>query len=162
MHKIHIIVLSIFITACLNINSANNIKKHYVDSISSFNKMLAKEYKDFADTAFKDGMWLDYIHFKNKSRNAALGKDVSPEDIAKWKSPESEINNLIWARGRLNDFTIDSVKATYPYQLAHSQMLFDCWVERAARKMQPEKIEECRMDFVLEMASLENHLIPVH
>lgn len=155
-------VLSIFITAYLNIDSTNNIKKDQEDNVSAFNKILAKEYKDFADTVFKDGMWLDFMHFKNKSRKAALGKDVVPEDIEKWKSPESEMNNLIWARARLNDFMIDSVKVSYPDKLAHSQILFDCWVERAARKMQPEKIEECRMDFVLEMASLENDLIPVH
>lgn len=157
MYKTCAVIVSMLLCSC----SGTHIKKHETHNVSPFSKLLAKEYKDFASTLFKDGMWLDSKRFHNKSNESALGAEVLPEDVEKWKEPASEVNNLMWASYRLSDFSTDYVKENHPDKLAHSQMLFDCWVERAAKKMKPEKIEECRMDFVLEMSSLENELMPI-
>jgi len=161
MYKIFAAILIIILASCAGFHNAWNGKGRAQARFSNFNKALAKEYKDFAKTALDDHMLLDYLHFVEKSAKAAAGDEVTTDDVRKWKLPDAEARHLVWARGRLGSFMVDRVKEKYPAQLAHAQMLYDCWGTRAARKVEPAKTEECRMGFILEMASLENILMPV-
>ncbi len=162
MRIIYSAILVLLITSCANVNGPKKISKPAAEAnVTPFNKALAIEYSDFADIAFKDGNWMDSRKFKLKSENAAKGQEVLPEDIKNWKIAQEEVDNLHWASGRLDSVMIDSVKEAYPTKLAHLQRLFDCWVQRAARGAKKNKIEECRVDFVLETATLENILMPV-
>jgi len=149
------------LASCASVNKTQISTTQNHAAVSDFNKALETEYKNFAKLSLGDYMFLDYLHFKEKSARAQSGEEVAPEDLRKWKLPEEELRNLIWARGRLGSFMVNSAKEKYPNQLAHAQMLYDCWGTRAAKGMKPAKIEECRMDFILEMGSLENTLMPL-
>jgi hypothetical protein len=161
MFKIYSVIFILFLTSCVGNNSVKNPNQHTKSVVSAFNKSLATEYEDLAFTSFRNWDLADYIHFKLKAKKAVKGEEVLPEDITKWKISPSEIGSLNWASGRLENIMVDSVKVNYPDKLAHTQALFDCWVERASSWINKDKMEECRMDFVLETAYLENLLMPV-
>jgi hypothetical protein len=156
MYKIigSIFIITIII-CCSSKNQTHNVNRNA--KISNFSKALQIEYKNSAQMALHDYIFLDYLYFNRKAERAAAGEEVAPDTAAKAGIPD-----LVWARGRLESFMVDSVKEKYPYLLAHSQMLYDCWLARASKNRKPAKTEECRMDFVIEMAVLENILMPVH
>ena len=147
--------MMLVLASCANVNDIKNLDQA---TVSSFNKALAIGYKDFA----KKSSWRDSSYFKLKSKNAAKGQEVLPEDVSKWKNiPEVEVDNLRWARIKLDNVLIDSVRADYPVQLANIQKLYDCWLEMESRGVRKEKIEECRMEFILEIGVLESILMPI-
>lgn len=127
---------------------------------SDYNIILSNEYNNFARLFLMQGEFIDYWHFKQKAKLALTSDNVVVEAIAIDKADQSEVNNLIWATERFQNFNDDTVKKLYPKELARSQILFDCWASRVARNFSVNRIEECRLDFVLEMAALEVKLMP--
>lgn len=159
MSKIFSVTFLFIISACTDVNSFKKLNSETPINLTEYNKALAREYRYLSQDLSDKWQFSEAKYFARKSSKALRGEAVPAEEFAKWNVPQSEIANLEWANARLENIMIDTVQHDYPSRLAHIQMLKDCWILKAGSAKKSD-VEECRVEFVLEMSILENILIP--
>lgn len=160
MPRIFALIIILIVSACTNVENLKKIDAAQNANVGAFNAALAREYQDYADVLSSKWHFVDAKYFKQKSQKALTGESTAPEDISKLQLPENHQADLQWANSRFENVAIESVKNDYPSRLARVQMLKDCWVLGASHGYKKEDVEECRMDFVLEIGMLEGALMP--
>jgi OOP family OmpA-OmpF porin len=158
MNKLAVISLTLLLTS--GCTSLNNLKKLNIDAGKGFNQALAKDYLEFSQSESDQYDFSNSGYFARKGIRAANGELVLPEELEKWDLPQKEIDNLKWARGRLMNVLTDKMRTDFPEKTAKAQSLFDCWIEQQEENWQKDDINACRSEFLLEVAELENKLIP--
>ncbi len=110
-----------------------------------FKGALAAEYRDFADSEAEQGRKSVASRFAEKGLDSYHGKDVAPDMVELSLPPEAQAE-LAEARGQLMRLSTQEVKEAAPQELAHSQLLFDCWQQQVISGIEPEKAL-CKPEF---------------
>ncbi len=119
-----------------------------------FSPQLAQNYREL--TLFEaDKMydWPDAWLFADKALAASGGAVPTPERVADWRIPESQVPPLSSARAELVAAIDAGFARQIPVQAALAQSSFDCWIEQLEEGWQLGHIEKCRGAFE---AALEN------
>ncbi len=153
-----LLLISFLASGCTSLEQLQRLNLPSVEV--DFSTALAREYRDFSQSEENQYDWYDSGYFARKGLRAARGIATPPEALERWDLPKEEVSTLRWARNRLVSILTDGVKSKYPRKAAKAQFLFDCWVEQQEENWQKEDINNCRMDFLMEMAELEHHLFP--
>lgn len=149
-----------FVLLLSGCTSLERLKRMSIDPQKNFQEAIAEQYLQFAQSEEDQYDWVDSGYFARKGIRALRGEDVQPENIEQWNIPQEEVSNLRWARGRLMNVLTNEVKARFPESAAKTQYLFDCWVEQQEENWQTEDINNCRIDFLMEVAILEHNVMP--
>ncbi len=123
---------------------------------SDYQKALAKEYLDFAQSEADSYDWVDSSYFAEKGLMVTYGNEVKPEDPALWKISENNISALIDGREKLLQILNDENKKDNPEITARILLLYDCWVEEQEENWQTEHINACRDEFFEKVNQLKN------
>lgn len=128
---------------------------------SPFTQRLAAEYRQTV-TFEADEMydWADAAYFARKGTQAAAGELVPPESIDNWLIPETSVDELASAHGRLAKVLADGGREVDPAAAAVAQAKFDCWIEQQEENHQPDHIAACRDDFLVALTTVEDKLAP--
>lgn len=155
-HKLSaILCLSLSLTAC---GGGKLGKLKHVEPVGTpFQKALAKEYKSYAEA--EDGKYqaFDAQYFADKALRASYGQDTVPEKITKWDVREKSKPALIQARLDLIDLFRTGITSQLPEKSAHTQVLYDCWVEQEEQGVDPYDVF-CRDDFYKSMDELTAYI----
>lgn len=117
-----------------------------------FKGALAAEYRDFADSEAEQGRRSVADRFARKGLDSYHGKEVLPDTVGAQLPQESQAE-LAEARSQLMRLETDGVKDAAPLELAHAQLLFDCWQQQVADKIEPEKAL-CKPEFSTSLTRL--------
>lgn len=152
------IFLAITLLVLCSCTNLSKLEEMSLDSTDEFNQALAQEYLDFAKSEAAQNDWYDSEYFAKKGIQAAMGRAVWPEQMQDWGIKQEHQEELQWARARLIAILDRETKLSYPQQTAKTQFLFDCWLEQQEEGWQSDDINKCRVEFLLEVAELEQKL----
>ncbi len=97
---------------------------------SPFTKVLAQEYRAYANMLQKASDYPDAVHFARKGLAAASGVIVMPETLDDWDLQDHEIVELTGARAQLVDALENGGRELVSDKAGIAQAKFDCWVEQ--------------------------------
>ena len=110
-----------------------------------FTQRLAAEYRQ--TVAFEAGEmydWGDAAYFARKGTQVAAGEMLPPEAVEDWEIPNSLVEEMSVAHGRLAKVLDDGARDVDPDAAAVAQAKFDCWLEQQEENHQPDHIAACR------------------
>lgn len=146
------------VLAFLALNACTRIEtlQHVTPTGSPFQTALTTKYTEFAVLEAKACDWIDSQHFINKGMTTAYGQTALPEDLAKWRIPESVLPELTEARAALMEvLNKKEIVDANPETAAQAQFSFDCWVEQQEENWQTEDIEACKDGFYTALNALK-------
>jgi hypothetical protein len=110
-----------------------------------FNNALKEGYLQLAASRWEGGSW-EFLHFRDKARQAMLGDAVWPDDAASPQAPAALQPELVAQRDRLLTVLDAGGRVLAPADAALAQVSFDCWLSdvRASKSLG----SECRESFV--------------
>lgn len=154
MQKYLLIIFSLLLAACSNLTA---LSRYQIEAPSNFSEHLAKGYTDLAKSRKQNSDWVDGEYFAGKALKVIRGENVGPESSENWMIDSSKSKKQLgWGLKRLNSVLNETTKQTSPKQLAHAQVLYDCWVEHEAEKADKRTNNNCRLDFLMAVSALEN------
>lgn len=112
----------------------------------AFQKALAKEYREFAESQEQKRDLIDAQYFAKKGLMAAKGQNVAPEKIENWSISREVKPTILQARGYLLEVLTPEITARVPNDAARIQLLFDCWLEQQ-ENADNNQIPPCREEF---------------
>lgn len=111
-----------------------------------YQKALAADYRDFAEEKEKRYDWWTSKYFADKGLLAAYGRDIEPEEPARWGITDAQLPEFTDARGKLMA-AITNNRATQPEFTASAVVAYDQWLELAHDRWNIAAIEEARDRF---------------
>jgi outer membrane protein OmpA-like peptidoglycan-associated protein len=97
---------------------------------TSFNRILARQYKILADKQELRRDWKDAGHFQEKANKSALGIGVLPEHPEDWDVRAEMRPVLLQSREKLMKVADARAIRLEPELSAQSYSSYDCWVEQ--------------------------------
>lgn len=151
MIKLRIIItifILFFISSCTN--NLRNLARHEPElkQRKTFNAYLALEYLQYSRDLANKYNWRDSYYFSEKGLNAYRNHRVHPEVPESWDIDSSQIEEATLGRQKLV-MLLSNSKANYylPIQLAHLQLLYDCWISREKEPWQLADMARCKVLF---------------
>ena len=128
---------------------------------SPFTQKLTAEYKNYVNEEV-DNMndYADGLHFARKGLASARGDAVLPEPVSDWNLLPGHVTELSQGRARLMAAFDVGARELQPDLSAVAQARFDCWIEEQEENFQPEKIAQCKNEFLQALSQLEGSLPP--
>jgi OOP family OmpA-OmpF porin len=122
-----------------------------------YQKTLFNEYRDLSKAQEKEGDWKEAKLFATKALAVHEGGKAAPSNPADYKlsrASRSRANaGLKRLRAAVTPKTIDAM----PYDAAHAQTMYDCWLDRLEEK-HGKKPERCEREFRAAAGRLEKGL----
>jgi len=166
----HLLVLrklSIKIILCLTlvfalsscVNNLQNLAKQERELIErqSLNGYLALEYLQYSQELANKNNLRDSDYFAIKGIKAANNQEVFPEVLENWQKnlpknlnlDNNQIEQANLARQRLVGLFFDQrVRQILPIQIAHLQLLYDCWISQGSEQNESSpNMNQCQMLF---------------
>ena len=121
-----------------------------------FNNALKEGYLQLAASRWEGGSW-EFLHFRDKARQAMLGDAVWPDDAASPQAPAALQPELVAQRDRLLTVLDAGGRVLAPADAALAQVSFDCWLSdvRASKSLG----SECRESFVAALQDSEQAVV---
>jgi outer membrane protein OmpA-like peptidoglycan-associated protein len=121
-----------------------------------FFSALAIGYNELAKWEEEQYDWKDSEIFARKGLKALQHEYVLPSDPISYKIEDYiTLNELLNAYDELNETLTTKVKFQFPLKSAHTQLVYDCWLEQAEEKWQKGDIRECREQYYISMQGLK-------
>jgi OmpA-OmpF porin, OOP family len=121
-----------------------------------FNDALKEGYLRLADSRWDEGSW-EFLHFRDKARQAMLGDAVWPDDPTTARVPASLRPELVAQRERLLAFLDAGGRVLAPEDAAMAQVSFDCWLSAVEGTNRLDSA--CRDAFVASLQETEQAVI---
>ena len=150
--------LTIALAGCVGMEK--DIAAEMTPAGSAFNQALYGEYLGRSQVEFAEGDYGNSDLFALKAQWAAGDAFVVPEKPADHALPEASIAELTEARQWLVEALADNGRTTVPELAAHTQMMYDCWVEEQEENRQPDDIAACRAAFLDGLAAIQAAIAP--
>ena len=141
-------------TGCTNLDRlsrASLLNDHYFFA-------LANEYLAFSSSEAKQYDWYDSEYFAKKGLRASHGEMVLPETPSDWDLDQPDIARLDKQRRRLMKVIQGSYRHAFAPDVAHAQVLYDCWIEQLEENWQMSDIAECEDNFLSLMTEIEEKI----
>lgn len=128
----------------------------------TFGKSLAASYKTLIyEEVEKYQYEFDKSYFERKLKAAEEGKNVLPEDPARYGIKGAGEVALKEARARLVSALDGGGRAKVPALAAKAQTKFDSWVWRAGARLPSESLKEAEFEFLEAVRWLEDAVAPL-
>ena len=127
---------------------------------SAFNQALYAEYLGRSQVEYAEGDYDNSDLFARKAQWAAGDAFVVPEKPEDHALPEGSVAELTEARQWLVEALSDGGRTMVPELAAHTQLMYDCWVEEQAENRQPSDIAACRAGFLDSLAKMQEAIKP--
>ena len=127
---------------------------------SAFNQALYGEYLGRSNVEYAEGDYDNSDMFALKAQWAASDAFVVPEKPADHALPEGSVAELEQARQGLVEALADGGREMVPELAAHTQRMYDCWVEEQEENRQPSDIAACRAGFLDGLAKIQEAIKP--
>jgi outer membrane protein OmpA-like peptidoglycan-associated protein len=127
---------------------------------SAFNNQLYAGYVGLSEDEFAEYDYDDSDGFAMKASAAAGDGSVMPANLEEWDIPEDHVAELSSARARLINALDAGGRSIAPDIAAHTQVVFDCWVQEQEEDIQPDHIAACRSAFYSSISALEVAIRP--
>ena len=127
---------------------------------SAFNQALYAEYLGRSQVEYSEGDYDNSDLFGLKAQWAAGDAFVVPEKPADHALPEGSVGELTEARRWLVEALADGGRTKVPELAAHTQRMYDCWVEEQEENRQPSDIAACRAGFLDGLAKIREAIKP--
>jgi outer membrane protein OmpA-like peptidoglycan-associated protein len=145
-----ILTLLFFASSCVN-NKIQDLNSRAAElkSRNTFNGYLALEYLQYSkDLSSKYTNLFDTNYFIKKGIRAARNETVYPEVPEKWNLDNSQIESASLGRRKLVALLVNpKAKHLLPIQMAHLQLLYDCWISREQEPWQVSDMGRCKILF---------------
>jgi OOP family OmpA-OmpF porin len=162
MHKIKNSILASGLTIALAgcVGMEKDMAAEMTPAGSAFNQALYGEYLGRSQVEFAEGDYGNSDLFDLKAQWAAGDAFVVPEEPGDHALPEGSIAELTEARQWLVEALADNGRTTVPELAAHTQLMYDCWVEEQEENRQPGDIAACRAAFLAGLAEIQAAIAP--
>jgi OOP family OmpA-OmpF porin len=130
---------------------------------TGYNAELSSGYFELTNMEYSEGDYRASDHFALKAMAAGRGEAVEPDTI---KSRSGVAKNpafaseLSAARSRLLAAQGKGGARIAPDDMAHAQVMFDCWIHEQDENRQPNDIAACRNAFEQAMDRVEMAMMP--
>ncbi|MFT6220137.1 MAG: outer membrane protein OmpA-like peptidoglycan-associated protein [Myxococcota bacterium] len=115
---------------------------------NTLNGYLALEYLQYSRDLANKYNWKDSDYFAAKGIKAARNRDTFPEVPEEWDLDNTQIEQSTLARTKLIKlFYNQKARQTLVPQLAHLQLLYDCWISREKEPWQLADMAKCKILF---------------
>jgi OOP family OmpA-OmpF porin len=121
-----------------------------------FNDALKEGYLRLADSRWEGGSW-EFLHFRDKARQAMLGDAVWPDDPMNAGVPASLQPQLAEQSDRLLTFLDAGGRVLAPQEAAMAQVGFDCWLSEVKDTNRLDS--ECREAFLASLRETEQTVV---
>ncbi len=121
--------------------------------------LLSNEYLAYSAAEAEQYDWYDSEYFAKKGLRAASGINVQPENIADWDIPSKDHDKIASERRRLVALVNGPAREDFPSKVAHTQVLFDCWLEQVDEQFLIDKESVCESQFEREIADIESQIL---
>jgi len=153
--------LGLVTAAALLSGCAGVFGQHDVDALNSatpsgdaFTAALSSEYRELANSEWKQMDWRDGQHFAKKGLAAVAGEAIEPDDVGSRDIPAAALGDLSAAAGLLAEKLANGAREHKPEIAAKAQASLDCWMEQQEENHQPNDIAACRKSFEDAVAQL--------
>ena len=119
---------------------------------------LHQAYLALAEQSLEDGERFRSSFFAYKSRAAARGETVAPEQIDNWSIPAQFIEELEIASARLIVALAETQRVYQPRLAASAQTRFDCWLAAEESPRREATAQSCRLGFIEALDALNQAL----
>ncbi len=135
-------------TSCVNNLQDLASRESELKARRSFNGYLALEYLQYSRDLANKYNWRDSDYFSRKGIKAARNQDIFPEVPEDWDLDNSQIEQATLARTKLIKLLYNpkATQALSP-QLAHLNLLYDCWISREKEPWQLADMARCKILF---------------
>ena len=117
-------------------------------TLDVYSKLVAMEYLDLATYEYyEQGDKIDGAYFFCKAAKAAKGGYPLPEDIADWKIPRKNFEDLKWGREDFMSMVYNEGLVKDPINMAKAQVAYDCWMEQQSEGLQELDTRICKKEF---------------
>lgn len=163
LKKIFIIAISFTLLSCAS-NLDNLTKKEgQLKSIHNFNGYLALEYMQYSRNLANQHLQHDSRYFAKKGLLASQNKPPLPETTDQWHLDVSQIDEATVARQKLLNLLYNpEATKELPIQLAHLQLLYDCWISTAQEPTQIASTGKCKVLFYRLNKEMDDYLENLH
>lgn len=122
-----------------------------------FEKALFAGYADLAAAEKAEYDWNDAAYFLDKSRVAAAGQTVLPDEVAARDLPAEAVAEVTKARAALVEALDAGARQAKAEAAADAQLGYDCWVQELEENLQPDDIAACkqRLDDAMKILTAE-------
>ena len=148
--KINITALIAFLFLSSCVNSLKNLANHEQElkNRQTLNGYLALEYLQYSRDLANKYNWRDSDYFARKGIKAARNQEIFPEVPENWDLDDSQIEQATLARQKLVQLFFDQkARQMLQPQLAHLQLLYDCWITREKEPWQLADMARCKVLF---------------
>lgn len=128
---------------------------------SAFEVALHKGYVQQANFEAKEYDFENAEVWSDKAIAVAGGAKVAPEALAGRSLPKDTVPDITSARARLLAALAAGAAKKAPGDVAHAQVMFDCWVEEQEENVQPDDIRACRSGFEDALAKAKAAMQPM-
>jgi OOP family OmpA-OmpF porin len=115
------------LAACDTTGSLRQLKS-VTPTGDAYAQALAAAYRDYAEEKAARYEWESSQYFADKGLLAAYGREISPEEPARWDIPTTMLPEFNEVRGKLLE-AIAANRTTQPEMSASASLAFDRWVE---------------------------------
>ncbi len=122
---------------------------------SEINKALYEGYVELSEVEYREGDYTDSDTFAGRALQAAANASFGPEEIGQRRLPDDKVSELANARDRLVKVLAGGAAQRKPRDAARAQVMFDCWMQEQEENFQPDDIEQCRSEFKIALAKIE-------
>ena len=146
--KVVIFIAFLFISSCVNHLQDLVSREKELKERRNFNGYLSLEYLQYSRDLANKYSWVDSEYFAMKGIEASRNKQVFPEVPENWYLDNSQIEQATLARKKLIILLFNfKAQKELPIQLAHLQLLYDCWISREKESWQLASMAKCKILF---------------
>lgn len=139
-------------------NRTNNFSPSKPAKLPAFQHYLAQGYRDLAQQENYEHHFNEELIFARKSERAQAGERVQPHAVHERYLPPWSISELQQAYDKLIQRLNSNMTHHFPYLVAQSQVMFDCWLEEQEENINEHDIKVCRQAFYEANNQLEAQL----
>lgn len=155
----HILIsAAIAITALTGCTNLSQLAKK-APAGDDYYALLSNEYLAYSTAEAEQYDWYDSEYFAKKGLRAASGINVQPENILDWDVPSKDYEKISRERRRLVALVNGPARDDFPSKVAHTQVLFDCWLEQVDEQFLVDKESVCASQFEREIADVESQIL---
>jgi OmpA-OmpF porin, OOP family len=146
--KITSLLILLFLASCANKLQDLASREQELKHRQTINGYLALEYLQYSRDLANKYNWRDSDYFARKGINASRNQETFPEVPENWDLDSSQIEQATLGRQKLIQlfFNPKATQILKP-QLAHLQLLYDCWITREKEPWQLADMARCKVLF---------------
>ena len=146
--QITALILLLLLSSCVNRLQDLASRERELKNRHTLNGYLALEYLQYARDLANKYNWRDSDYFAQKGIKAARNQETFPEVPENWDLDNSQIEQATLARQKLiRLFFNPKARQILKPQLAHLQLLHDCWISREKEPWQLADMARCKILF---------------